>query len=738
MKRNAPLVGGPTTKVPWPPRADMAVGWVGAALLFPFEVLSLQPRSVGLIATVFALFAALGSLVGLAVAAANTAGARVGSTWLRACVRASPSLLVTIVVGLRLFDGAKASTLPAAACAPLWFPLLCWLGLAAAVGLAQAYVTTPRRRLAVALALLGMGVAFEWINRNVQRSGYFDVHTMLLVSTCVAMGLAVREFDAAFARPWSPPPSRLTLWAPAALVLILLGFVATLVLGLQAHASRWQVATQGLHTRLLVRAVHAGFDFDRDGHPNVLGGDDCDSFDALIHPGAPEKPHNGVDENCDGRDDDVAAAALAQQRLSQKTMAAAWRNSPEVQQQLAATATMNLILISIDALRADVVDASEASQKLYPNLSQMLREGLHFTRAFAPSAGTDLSMSGVLTGQIDPYATTKPTLAEALKRSGRRAYAVIPTEVTRYVGKPLLARGLDEYKELVGDLYERDVGSHSTSGRTTELGLGLLNTHQDKYKEKPFFLWLHYFDVHEHDELRATDKRVRAALQTGAPLSRPEKYRQLVTLVDEQIGVLLNEVTQRNLAHNTVIVVVSDHGEGLGEDRRLPQNHGRFVYNALVHVPLAIRIPGIATKTIDHPISLLDLYPTLNELLTGQSASVDGSSFLAHVLPGAPADLKAKTHPLPLNESDQFGVIAWPYKLLVRRRENLAELYNLQTDFAEARNLALQEPERAKAMLATYSALPSVDVNRTARGRLARNRTALRGAQPQQPKPEQR
>src|SRR5687768_3531366 len=96
------------TKAAWPKPADMAVGWLGAALLYPLEILSLRPSSVGLVATSLALFATLGTLVGVSVAAGQAAAARVVSPWWRACLRSAFSLLVTIPVGLRLFDGAKA------------------------------------------------------------------------------------------------------------------------------------------------------------------------------------------------------------------------------------------------------------------------------------------------------------------------------------------------------------------------------------------------------------------------------------------------------------------------------------------------------------------------------------------------------------------------------------------------------------------------------------------------------
>jgi len=721
-----------TLKFRWPKSlkldpADLATGWIGAGLLLPVELVLLKPASITLLATSLALFATLGLVVGTAVALGRMIGLRVGSPWLHPLAVTAPSVLATFPVGLHLFDGAKASTLPGAALAPLWFPLLCWVALAASVYGTLRWINSAKRITIYAGALLVASIALEWANRSMQKGGYPDVHTLILVATCATIGIGARALDTTLHRPWPARGPVSIRVARITTVLAVFGFVVALSTGLQTTNSRWQVATQGLHTRLMVRLAQGVFDFDGDGYANVLGGGDCNNLNRNINPAAQEIPHNGTDENCDGSDEDLAASALAEERNIQQTEGDAWRASAGVKQQLSTIGKMNLVLLSIDALRADVLDGSAGSQQSYPNIWRLLQESHYFTRAFAPSAGTDLSLAGVLTGQVNPFTTLAPTLAEALKKQGRRTYAVIPSEVIRYVGKTILTRGVDEHKELVNDLYQRDVASHSTSARTTELGLKYLDAHQSNHKDDPFFLWLHYFDVHEHDELAPVDKRVREVLGGTKPLPRREKYQRLVKLVDDEVGVVLQELARRSLAANTVVVLLSDHGEGLGEDRRLPENHGRFVYNALTHVPLAIKVPGVLGTKVEQAVSLLDLHPTLCDLFSVTTSRVDGSSALAHILSGAPAALRDHVHPIAMNESEQFGVVVWPYKLLVRRKENLAELYDLQTDFGELNDLSVKDPERVKALLATFGALSRVDVDRTTAGRLARERAANRG-----------
>ncbi|HEY0134375.1 MAG TPA: hypothetical protein VGB85_09855, partial [Nannocystis sp.] len=83
------------------------------------------------------------------------------------------------------------------------------------------------------------------------------------------------------------------------------------------------------------------------------------------------------------------------------------------------------------------------------------------------------------------------------------------------------------------------------------------------------------------------------------------------------------------------------------------------------------------------------------------------------------------TRPLVLNESEQYGVIVWPHKLLVRPGDNLTELYDLSEDFAEARNLAADAPRRVGELMQYYHAAPSVNLDRTSRGRRLRERAAV-------------
>ncbi|WAS99439.1 sulfatase-like hydrolase/transferase [Nannocystis punicea] len=739
--------------------AGLAVGLLGAVAIAPIEHRALGAGAdLGAIWAAWSLILALGAAIGCVLALAEWLVARLRSRPLAtAAVRATCCLPVLIPVARHLFDGAFASTLPGASTAFVWVPLFGWLGLTLAFWPGGRWLQYPRpdtvgrappkgaalpvfiRRRRLIAAVLGLGaVACEYVNRSFLRSEYPDLHTMLVVGAVAAAGLSLWL---GFTRPWRydqverrAPVAQGRALALAGLISAVMAVVANLVacvqLGLRDPDTRFVVATQGMHTRLLARVVRALVDADGDGHSPALGGADCDDTDPQVHPEAREIIGNDVDEDCDGyvaREDLAAALAQADEVAARKQ--GQWRDEPEVREFLRRTAPMHVVLLSIDALRADVLADSPENRAEYPRLFQLFADSTVFTRAFAPSAGTDLSLSGILTGRIDPFTHVEKTLAESLHDAGRVAHGVIPSEVLRYAGKTLLTRGLHSHDRLVNDAGQRDVGSYSTSARTTGLGLAFLDQRKQAAEQgapAPFFLWLHYFDVHEHDEVDGGDRSLRRVLGNPNPrLGRREKYRAMLRLVDEQIGVLVDELVTRQLWDKTLVVLVSDHGEGLGEDPRLPDNHGRVLYNPLIHVPLAIRIPGEPGRLATDPVSILDVTPTLLDLLAAEPlAGLDGRSLLPHLVPGAPDELRPRGRPLILNESDQYGVIAWPYKLLVRPGDNLTELYDLSGDFGERNNLAESAPRRVGELMQYYHAAPHVDLDRTSRGRRLRERNA--------------
>ncbi len=691
------------------------MGLAGAALLLPteFVLLSHTPTTgfPGAAWAVAALFGALGVLVGLALALGNTLAEHVTRPQLQPWARALPALLALYPGLSSLFDGAFAGTLPGAHLGFIWAPALGFALVALSLQAGTVFIRRPIARAGLGIALPGLAIELDLFNRSLLPSEYADLHTLLLVTSTVLGGVGLRLLVDSFRpRGWRWPRGPLSRRLTGTLAGVTAFAALALVAGLDDKASRRAIADEGMHGRLLDRAAKVMLDFDRDGHAKVLGGDDCKEFAGDIHPEAREIAGNGIDEDCDGADDDAAAGNTATEVRRRRVER--WRKDPEVDAFVRRLGRLNVVLIAVDALRFDPFEPTQENAAAYPNVFALRRRATWFNRAFSTAAGTDLSMTGVMTGRINPLSGAELTLAEGLGAAGYRTRAVVPTEVLRAAGRTLLTRG---YTAV--DVIDTDADRHGTKTTSAETTTDKALAFIDDWKKSPrgpFFLWAHYFDVHEHYQLPNNAPAVVAYNHGVAPHGRAEKYRTMVSVVDGAIGRLRAGLNARGLGENTAIILLSDHGESLHEDRRLPENHGRFLYNPLIHVPLAIVLPGIEPGELSHPVSLLDVPATFLDLVGASAAAgeMEGESLLPLLL-GAPPSLLDPPRLLPLNESDQFGVIAWPHKLMVRPDANLVELYDLSRDFGERNDLAEAQPELVRWLTHAYHSLPGLKLDRT-------------------------
>jgi arylsulfatase A-like enzyme len=227
--------------------------------------------------------------------------------------------------------------------------------------------------------------------------------------------------------------------------------------------------------------------------------------------------------------------------------------------------------------------------------------------------------------------------------------------------------------------------------------------------DRPFFLWVHYFDPHSHYRPPAEIAARFYRRQAGEdPLLDPAYHRAMyaaeIYFVDRQIGRLLRELEDLGLAAETVVVVVADHGESLGE-------HGIFyshlgIYEQQLRIPLIVRVPGLKPSRTEALVSVLDLAPTISELTGVRLRHRCSGLSLVPLLEGeAGAAFAARTAFVHQNAHNySVAVREGPWKLIwpVAREHALLssrpELYHLEDDPGERVDLAAKEPGRVAAL----------------------------------------
>ncbi len=691
---------------------------LGAAAIGAFD--AARVRSAGIAAAAVPMFALTGLVAAVLIIAVERFALR-RVWWQAALMLAAPALLVYVPVALTLFDGAYAQTLAFAKVAPFVLPVMLWLGTAIAIAIGRRVLRAQdlTTRAVVILALAAAIGAVIWAERNILKTGYPSAHVGATLAISVIAGVLVRITHRA---RW--PRAVAVVVGVVVALLTVISAAAAAGKGLRDPNDRRVLAQFGDQTRDLVGLYRKAFDFDRDGSSKLLGGGDCDDGDPKRHPGALDMPSDGIDQDCDG----VDVVRVVVEPVPAPEDSKSFRERADVVELLARTKSMNVLLVSVDALRADMLAPDAADRRDFPNLTKLLDSSVWFTRGFSPASGTDVSLATLLTGRFHPFQAVEQTLPEALRSGGRATYAALPAEVLRYAGDTLLHRGVDELTTIRTDSTQQDIGDHVSAAATTDAARKAL----DAATGKPFFIWAHYFDVHEHHQITPPDD-LMAEVQPG-PSKKFHVYRALLRGIDDEVGKLMGELEARKLVDSTIIVFMSDHGESLGEDARLLVTHGKVLYAPLVRVPIAVRVPGMKAGQRTDLVSLVDLAPTILDLLGIVPANVplDGTTLLPALF-DAPSALRPANRALALHEQDQWSVVEWPYQLLVRPADDLVELYDVEKDPAQKQDLAAQQPEVVARLKSRYAAFPNFVVDRTPAGRAERERLAR-----QRPSPEKR
>lgn len=360
----------------------------------------------------------------------------------------------------------------------------------------------------------------------------------------------------------------------------------------------------------------------------------------------------------------------------------------------------HFVLVTLDTLRADRLGCYGSTNVATPRLDLLAREGVLADEAMAHVALTRPSHATLLTGRLPsehglrdnvspPLRADLPTLAESLRDAGFRTAAFVSAIVLS--SQSGLARGFETYADAfeAGDDDARFLNSIQKRGdRTTAEAVAWL----EKQRDERLFLWLHLYDPHDPYE----------PPEPYATRYAERPYDGEVAWTDELVGRLDDALARLGLRDETLLVVTSDHGEGLGEHGE--STHGYFAYQSTLRVPWLARGPGLrAGARLSVTVRGVDLMPTALDLLGVTAPSGLSGRSLSAALRGGVAPAEAPTFAESLLPRLHYG---WSDLRVLREgrfkyvQAPRPELYDLARDPGELRNLVDVESARAAALRA--------------------------------------
>jgi arylsulfatase A-like enzyme/cytochrome c-type biogenesis protein CcmH/NrfG len=377
-----------------------------------------------------------------------------------------------------------------------------------------------------------------------------------------------------------------------------------------------------------------------------------------------------------------------------------WAVPPSVTAAAPAGGRPNVLLVTIDTLRADRLGCYGRAPAMTPILDGLAARGARFATAVAHVPLTGPSHASILTG-LNPlghgvrdnggYALPEGarTAAEDFGKAGYRTAAFVSGfPLNRRFG---FDRAFDVYDDHLpkGDDPRRALHVERFADATTDAVLRWLDPRAASAEGRPFFLWVHYYDPHAPYE---PPPRF-AARFADAP------YDGEVAFVDEQLGRLLKRLEERGDLARTVVLVTADHGESLGEHGE--QSHGLFVYDATIRVPFVVSGPSIGSGRAPETIARgIDVLPTLLDYAgIARRPDIEGRSLRPAIEGRDMSDAPAYAETLyPQRELGWAPLFAWRtsrYKFIEAPKP---ELYDLAADPGEAVNRAASENARLVPM----------------------------------------
>lgn len=353
----------------------------------------------------------------------------------------------------------------------------------------------------------------------------------------------------------------------------------------------------------------------------------------------------------------------------------------------------DVLLVTLDTVRADRIGAYGYADASTPHLDALAARGERYDAAISPLPLTIPAHASLFTGLYPPrlglrangdgvLGAEHATLAEHLQGAGWATAASVSAFVTTRIWG--FDQGFDAYFDAVPEAAGNIWRGTRDATEVVDEALAWWGSQPDGRQR---LLWVHLYDAH----FPYTPPEPFASAHEGRP------YDGEIAYVDAELGRLLDAA-----GPNTLVVVASDHGEGLGEHDEL--THGLFTYQTTQRVPLIVAGPGVAPAVVSHPVSLVDVLPTvLSRVGVEVPEGLDGQ-----VLPGSPRPVYAESW----QPTQRFGLA--PHLAVVDGATKLIdtpdpELYALDADPSERTNLASTtggEVERLRAVLRAWDWAP--------------------------------
>jgi arylsulfatase A-like enzyme/cytochrome c-type biogenesis protein CcmH/NrfG len=356
----------------------------------------------------------------------------------------------------------------------------------------------------------------------------------------------------------------------------------------------------------------------------------------------------------------------------------------------------NVLLITIDTLRADHVGSYGYAAARTPALDALAARGMRFTQAATVAPLTLPAHSSLMTGTFPAYNGVRDnggfylgddqvTLASVVRSHGYRTGGFISAFVLDH--RWGIGRGFDRYfDDFDLSKYRLDIGLDAVQRPGREVVSKAIEW-LDQDASRPFLAWVHLYEPHAPYD-------PPEAMRVRFPPTMVGAYDAEIATADEQVGRLIDHLRATGRLDRTVVVVLGDHGESLGEHGE--EQHGFFVYDATIRIPLIVAGPGLPARIVGDQVRIVDVMPTVLDLLgIGTPGAVQGRS-LVPLARGGHLDLVALSETwYPRHHygwSELTSIRDGRYHFIAAPRR---ELYDTLTDPGELHNLADANATRA-------------------------------------------